>query len=98
MGEIKIDYDKVVGVAKKLSNYADSIEGYQSKVEKQKGSISGQWVGLSKQAYEDLVNKWVQQSKKIVNDLNNISSSIKNTAEKYKKADEKSANLMDDYW
>jgi WXG100 family type VII secretion target len=97
LGEIVVNQTKVNAVAKDIIKCADRVRELKDQIKDKSANLENNWVGLSKQAYNDLVIKWNKQADTLITELNQIGNTIKTTAEKYKKADEAAANTLNKY-
>ncbi len=96
MHSIRLDYDKTIGEAKKLSNVVSDYESINYSINSLINKIQLYWQGESAEAFIYKLNEFRIQNENIKNEISNVSYSIRNVAEEIRRAEERAIREMEE--
>lgn len=94
MAHIKIDFDGLTQQASLLNNYAQSYESLNSRMNALTQQISSSWEGESSKAYLEMMQKYYQQSQKIVGIINAFRGYATGASNDFDDVDRRCAGLI----
>lgn len=93
MGEMRINYDKVIAQADSMQDLADSLKNRIDDLMNLQTSLRTSWVGPASTAFQKKLSTLITDMQQTRSDMNSVVSKIKTTATAIKKEDERLAAL-----
>lgn len=95
MAYMRINYNQVVRQAGQMNDKADELGREIQKLEALRDSIGSDWDGPAAKAFRSKLNQLISNITNTKNEMERISTAVKNAADKIKREDDRQAELAE---